>query len=253
MQANGQTKPSDPRADEQAGRKKTPKTKLPKLPTREKFGRCVKKANNNDRKAQAWLRRVLDAHPAIWERSGDLAMHAQLSLINMFSKGEFLLGEALKRHLAELRQDLETPLASPLEKLAVERVVAAWANLYYVETVCLGVEGDLAERKFWLAKQNQADRQYQAATKSLMLVQTMLSRSTPALPLAATSRFRLEGPSAPPGGNGSGGSGNSSGGNGREGGCPVPAFGVDEDAAQQTGFGNGHSANRIAALVGAGS
>lgn len=245
--------PSDPQAKDQAGQKKTAKPRRPKFPTREKFDLWVRRANNGDHQAQDWLRKVLDAYPQLWERAGDLAVHAQLSLVHLISKGEWFLGQAIQRRLKELRKDLETPFASPLEKLAVERVVAAWANLCYVETVCLSVEGDLAERKYWLKKQDQTHRQYLAATKSLMLTQAMLSRSTPALPLAATSRFRLEGPSAPPGGNGTGGSGNGSGGNGQAGSSPVPAFGVDEDAAQQTGFGNGHSANRIAALVGAGS
>ncbi len=222
-------------------------------------GRCLIRASrrspsdDGDRQAQTWLRKVLDAYPVLWERAGDLAVHAQLSLIHLISKGEWFLGEALKRRLEELRRDLEAPFPTPLEKLAVERVVAAWANLYHVETMCLGVEGDLAERKYWLKKQDQAHRQYLAATKSLMMVQTMLSRPTPGPPIPSTTRFRLEGPSTPPGGNGPDGSGNGSGGNGREGGCPVPAFATDNGEAQQTGFGNGQSANRIAAMVGAGS
>lgn len=241
-----QKKPNDPQAEEQGDQTKASKPRRPKLPTREKFDLFVKKANNGDRKAQAWLRRVLDAHPALWERAGDLAMHAQLSLINLISKGEWLLGESMKRSLAELRSSLESPSSTPLEKLSVERLVAAWANLYYVETVCLGDKGDLAERRYWLKKQDLAHRQYLAATKSLMLVQNLVARPTPAPPLAATSRRQMAGPSAPPGGNGSAG-------NGYEGSSPVPAFGADNYADQQVGFGNGQSTNRIAALVGAGS
>ena len=172
--------PSDRRTEQHGRQGKAKKAKSPKFPTREEFDRLVKRANDGDAKARATLRRVLDSYPQLWERAGDLAVHAQMSLINLVSKGEFFLGEALKRRLDELRKELERPCASPLERLAVERVVASWASLYYCEAVGLSIEGDLAERKYWLKKQDQAHRQYLAAAKSLMLAQTMLERVLPA-------------------------------------------------------------------------
>jgi hypothetical protein len=203
----------------------------------------VKRANDGDHRAQAWLRRVLDEYPQLWEQAGDLALHAQLSLIRLISKGEWFLGEALKRRLEELRRDLEDPFSTPLEKLAVERVVAAWANLYYVEAVYLSVQGDLVERKYWLKKQDQAHRQYLAATKSLMLVRTMLERATPPLPVGSRGRFQPAMHSDPPGGNGFAG-------NGLGGSSSVPGFAADREASEQVTRCNGHATNRIAALVG---
>jgi hypothetical protein len=239
-----ENKPTDPRAQTPTGKEEAPKTKQPKFPTREEFDLWVRRANDGDRKAQDWLRKALDAYPELWRKVGDLASHAQLSLVNLISKGEWFLGEALKRGLQDLRESLEGSSPSPLEQLAVQRVVAAWANLYYVETVCLGVEGDLAERKYWLKKQDQANRQYLAATKSLMLVQAMQQRSAPAPPMASTSRFRVEVPSTPPECNGTGG-------NGHAGSSPVPAFGADESPFGQLSQDAGHNPNRIAAMVGA--
>ncbi len=191
MYANNQNKKPSDRADGQASRNNAPKTKKrkkkqPKLPTRDKFDAWVKRANDGDHEAQVGLRKVLDAHPQLWKQAGNLAMHAQLSLVELISKGDFFLGESMRRSLADLQANLESPSDTPLEKLSVERVVAAWANLYYTETVCLGNKGDLAERKYWLKKQDLAHRQYLAATKSLMLVQTMVDRPKAAPHLVRT-------------------------------------------------------------------
>lgn len=244
MNTDGQkNEPSNRRAKERGRRKEVTEPKRPKFPTRERFDFLVKKANGGDRKAQAALRRILDLHPQLWERAGDLAAHAQLSLVNLVSKGEFFLGESLQRRLNQLRKDLEAPFASPLEKLAVERVVAAWANLYYVETVCLSSKGDLAERKYWLKKQDQAHRQYLAATKALLTIQTTLPQPTPTQALTTASRPRVEGTSSSPGGSGASG-------NGRGGGSSVSAFGMDNEWPQQSGVGNGRSTQRRAAMVG---
>jgi hypothetical protein len=238
-----QKRPSDPQDVDRAGREKRQKPRRPKFPTREQFDLLVKRADDGDRDARDRLRKLMDAHPQLWKRAGDLAVHAQLSLIRLISKEEWFLGESIGRRLEELRRDLEAPFPTPLEKLAIERVVAAWANLYCVETIGVSVEGDLAERNYWLKKQDQAHRQYLSATKSLMLVQGMLERSPPALPITSTSRLHRDGPS------GSGGS-NGTGGNGHVGDAPVPAFGADDDTAQQRARGNGFGENRIASLVG---
>ena len=79
-----------------------------------------------------------------------------------------------------MRRELAGAFPTPLELLAVERVVAAWLALQHVETQCAKAEGDVAVAKFWLQRQQQAHRLYQAAVKSLLTIRELLpSQSSP--------------------------------------------------------------------------
>ena len=95
-------------------------------------------ANQGDLAAQAKLCRALNANPAIWRRLGDLATHAQLEFVRMISGGDFLMSESVRRRTAELRTELLGVFPSPLETLAVDRLIAARLHLEHVEAESQG-------------------------------------------------------------------------------------------------------------------
>lgn len=250
---------TDPQADQAPPNPSEPKPATPTLPTREKFDRLVKKANEGHPKSQAKLRKILDQCPQIWQEAGDLGLHAEKTLIHLISKGEWLMTESLKRKLADLRAQLAGPSPSPLEELAVQRVIACWAQLYFIETECLQAEGDVRERTYWLKRQDQAHRRYVSAVKSLTTIRELLTVS--AQPQAALPRGRNGvdvGLAMLHGANGNGHNGNGQGGpNGvtlpQDGGVGVPA-GLNgktvPTAPPDVPNGNGHGGiNRIAALA----
>jgi hypothetical protein len=66
---------------------------------------------------------------------GDLARLAQTRLIDRFSGTNLVCREALPRKLDQLRAEVGGPHPSPLERLLVDRVVAGWVHLHYLEVL----------------------------------------------------------------------------------------------------------------------
>ncbi|MGO8748297.1 MAG: hypothetical protein ACLQNE_20175 [Thermoguttaceae bacterium] len=133
-----------------------------------------RQANGGDVQAQAEIRRFLDENPSVWRQIGDLGKHAELNLVRLVAEGEFLLGEAIQRKAAEMRRDLLSPFPSALEIILVERIVATWLHLQWVEMQCSRSLGESTAANLWLQRRSQADRLYQAAVKSLLLVRELL-------------------------------------------------------------------------------
>lgn len=144
------------------------------LPSREKFDRLRKLANEGDQDAQSRLRKFLDQHEEICEQLGNMADHAQASLIRQIAGDDFVLAEAIRRKAAEMRRELAGAFPTPLEILGAERVVASWLQLQWVQSACERVEGDIRSATFWLKRQGQAEKLYHAAIRSLLLMRTLL-------------------------------------------------------------------------------
>jgi len=229
-------------ADQQAT--KTTRRKATKtLPTREGFDRLVRKANEGNQGAQGLLRKVLDACPEIWQPAGDLAEHAELSLIRLIAKEEWLLTESIRRKAEHMRKELAGPNPTPLEAMAIERVVACWLQLQYVDSLCAQANGELPRAKFWLKQQGQAHRQHLSAVKSLTMIRALLpvAGEPPARPAASVPRL-TDASVAPSGGNGAAR-------DGRDGVSPVPAAKVEDHVAGDVVRCNGRRVNRVAALA----
>ena len=137
------------------------------------------RANKGDRQSQVILIRFFNANPSLWESLGDMARHAEKGLIDTITKGEWLTGRAIEREACQLRERLSRPSQSPLEELAVQRLVACWVQLQFVESMCSRADGTVERGKFWLHRQAQAHRLYAAAEKSLLLIRGSLPGALP--------------------------------------------------------------------------
>ena len=139
-------------------------------PTREYFDSLVTKANTGDAAAIAALRTVLDEHPQIWQDVGDMGRHAESALIAVISKGDQLRKESLERFVIEQRQNLMGPTGSPLETLAVNRVVFAWLTLQHAESQHAKDPTSVTLIRCQEAVKAGAQRRLDAAIKTAMLV-----------------------------------------------------------------------------------
>jgi hypothetical protein len=152
------------------------------------FNRLRERANRGDRDAQARLIQHLDSHPAMWAELGEMAGLAERALAEAITDGEWLTTQAIKRQAAELRQQLSRPSQSPLEGLAVQRLVACWIQLQFVESMCVKAEGKFEGARFWLQRQQQAHKLYAAAEKSLLMVRGLVPAS---VQLSATTQVAV--------------------------------------------------------------
>lgn len=151
-------------------------------------GNGYSRANRGDHRAQAALVKYLDSRPELWDRFGEMAGHAENALVEAITGGEWLTTQAIKRRAAKLRRHLSRPSPSPLEELAVRRLVACWVHMQYVESMCSRADGKVEAAKLWLQRQQQAHRLYAAAEKSLLLVRGLMP---PSIQVAAAAKVEV--------------------------------------------------------------
>lgn len=151
---------------------------LASMPTREEFDELAAQANAGDPNAVARLRQLFDDHPEIWEQIGDLAKHAEVTLARGVSKGEVVMFESVRRMVKKLKRELGDKDATPLEKLAIQRVVICWLELQYAAAVFPIVTGKpTAADTFGVKQKDSAQRRFDAALKSLASLRKLLPKS----------------------------------------------------------------------------
>ena len=145
------------------------------MPSQEEFSELVKRANAGDEHALAMMRQTLDANPEIWQNVGDLAKHAQQSMLKLIAGGNQLVRESLLRKAAEMKTELSGPSPSKLEQLAVERIIACWLEMEYLATMYPVAQGEsLGHAKFVLKQKESSERRFNAAVKSLTTLRVLL-------------------------------------------------------------------------------
>lgn len=141
-----------------------------------KLRQLVARAKHGDEQAIVGIRRILDEHPQIWQSVGDLASHCEMLLINVIADGNEMVAESLKREIARLKAELTEGEPSPLEKLTLQRVVAAWLHAQHVDRLTLAADAVGSKSAAWGKRQESAERKFQVALKSLDLVRRLKPR-----------------------------------------------------------------------------
>lgn len=157
------------------------------VPLPANFKELRNRADQGDSEAQAELKQWLDENPTVWRKLGDSANHAQMVFLRLAAKNDFLFSESIRRRAEELRQELAGAFPTLLELLAVQRVVAAWLQMQHVEAQIALAEDDLPKAKFWLQRQLQANRLFNAAMKALLLIRELLPPEGPPAELTANA------------------------------------------------------------------
>jgi hypothetical protein len=133
------------------------------------------RAEAGDAAAAGEIGRVLDAHPELWRRYGDLARDIRSAWLRLAAGGELLKVECVRKHVAEMERELTGPGAGRLEKLLADRVVACWLQLHLAdaEAASAAERGNVGLRKDAVARRALAERMFQSATKALSLHQNL--------------------------------------------------------------------------------
>jgi hypothetical protein len=126
------------------------------------------RANRGSEEALARLRQLLDDSPEIWQHVGDLARHAELAWIDLLTGADHLMLEAIKRHIARMKDDLLGPHPTPMERLLVDQAVACYLAVKHSET-CLAAPGSTspAQTSVRLRRAESAQRRYLGTLKTL--------------------------------------------------------------------------------------
>jgi len=119
-------------------------------------------ARKGNRKILPILRRTLDEHPELWKHFGDLAIQARESWLQLIAGKDLYLAETMRLHLEAMRTELAGPIASPMERLLVDRILACHVAALYFEAVEPSDPGGENGRvaKYRMQRQDQAHRQF---------------------------------------------------------------------------------------------
>jgi hypothetical protein len=147
--------------------------------TRQDFVELVRRANGGDQDATSLLRQMLDGAPELWQQLGDMAAHAEASLLTLVAGADRLTRESVVRKLQSLRVELGGPAPSTLERMAIDRVVIAWLMVQYTDTLMGSTATATAARANQIVKwQDQTARRYNAAVKALLDVRRLLPQAS---------------------------------------------------------------------------
>jgi hypothetical protein len=139
----------------------------------------LQRARNGDPAAPPALKAYLDANPVLWDQAGDLAAHAERAWITLIAGPDAVFAEALRRKVADLRDEVAGPDPSPLEELLAARVSACWLQVYYTEGVHAQQAKEMTPR---LADYSQrriesAARRFNQAVAALAAVRRLLEKA----------------------------------------------------------------------------
>lgn len=141
----------------------------------EELARLVKLAQEGDLAVLPQLRATLDGNPALWSNYGDLAAHAELSLVRLAAGRNLLLGESVQRKLEQMKKELGGETPTPLERLLVARIAATWLQLAYFDALVVQRTSPTeAEARALQRQVDAAHRRHLSSVKALVTVRKLL-------------------------------------------------------------------------------
>ena len=186
----------------------------------------VIRAKQGDAAVVPQLKEYLRQHPEVWNRVGDLALQSQAAWTRTFAGQDKHLQECIVAKVNSLKMDLADGESSPLENLLVERVISTWLELYYHETRnAQGEERSLRWAEFRLKQLTAANDRHTKAISALAILKKLMpsgskAQCTPEQPVISQSAENRNGHAQ-----------------------------AAVQPERTNGHVNGHSANRVAALL----
>jgi hypothetical protein len=120
------------------------------------------------------LRAVLRSRPDLVEYGGNLAAIAERAWIGVAAGPDLAVAESLKLKAAELRAELSGPCPTPLERLAIDRVVVSWLECSYADVVAARL-CDVSPRvaEFALERQDRAAKRHLSSLGALATIRKL--------------------------------------------------------------------------------
>src|SRR5262245_20865971 len=144
-------------------------------------------AQRGDRQAAQEMRRLLDRHPEVWVRGGDLAQEALEDWVTRGVGPDPLSRECVQRCLENMRAQLLGEAPTVLERLVGARILCCWLQVWHVDALYAGLTTEAVTAELLRELQRRQDstqRRYLAAIKCLALVRRLLRPAPSALDLA---------------------------------------------------------------------
>lgn len=149
----------------------------------EKFlNQLIKATNKNDPKQSDIdaLKKVFDEVPGVWQSAGDMAIQAQIMIINRHFSNSYFTREAVHRKLRDMRDNLGWNEASEIEKLLIRQVCLCWLNVHITEIrnhETTRGNHSMREGLYWEKALLAAQKRYLRAVESLGRMQKIVAQT----------------------------------------------------------------------------
>jgi len=147
--------------------------------TRDQFDTLVERVDEGDTEARKELRRFLRTCPSLLQAVADLPRFAEDQLVELITGKSAPFAEGVRRKLEVMRDELGLPWSTPLERLAIERVVICWLDAQFTHLASLQTRSRKSDTKSWCQRHDRADRRYARALETLARVRRELAARAP--------------------------------------------------------------------------
>jgi len=139
------------------------------------------RAQQGDRSVLPELQRLLDEHPVLWQKYGNVAAIARLQWIDLMSGSNLLMKESIDRFYRAEVMKLCGSAPPPLEKLLAERIAVCRMQLAHAESMLAQSEAKLTPKlAATLDKRiSQCQKRLSAAIRDLDRHWKLLGRTAP--------------------------------------------------------------------------
>jgi hypothetical protein len=136
----------------------------------------VQQARAGDPTVLPRLRELLDRHPEVWERIGDLGRSVESVWLDVLSGGNVVVRESIRRHVDQMRRDLAGPHPTRAEAMLVEQVVATWLEVQLCQCNLADQTGtgSIPQATYRLRRGEVAQRKFLAAMKTLATLRAVV-------------------------------------------------------------------------------
>ena len=133
---------------------------------------AIRAAELGDRQGLNIVRNHLNANPALWKESGDLATLAIRQWLHKTTDGDLFSREMLIKKVASIRNDLKTDNKDTFERLILDRVILSWLRLNYLERLdAISEPESVSWAKLRLEQHKRAEKAYRNALTDLLSYQ----------------------------------------------------------------------------------
>lgn len=133
---------------------------------------AIRAAELGDRQGLNIVRNYLNANPALWNESGDLATQAIRQWLHKTTDGDLFSREMVIKKVASIRNDLKTNNKDAFERLILDRVILSWLRLNYLERLdAISEPESIAWTRLRLEQHKRAEKAYRNALTDLISYQ----------------------------------------------------------------------------------
>ena len=133
----------------------------------------VQRGMQGDREVLPALRTFLDTEPALWKEVGTFVEEVERTWMQLLTGEDLVAREILLRQLQALKEEVAGPMATPLERLLIDRIALCWLQVQQADLVAAR-QGP--QRAAWIEqRQDRAQARFLAAIKALAQVRKLLT------------------------------------------------------------------------------